>query len=246
MDFGDDQDFVTFDIGSAGDFDDFDFSTPENPPVNQPNSQIGMKSVSPMLSPTVITSVEQNESATSQQLRNVAVEGNISEEIEPPLLEELGIDFSLITKRIISRLNPFGSIEAIESDVIGSLFFGLLLGVSILLTGKFRFGYVFGFTIIGSLAEYFILNLLSNKDIDYFVVLTNLGYSSYPLVLLGIASLFVSNITILIIIAIFAIVWCTYASSRLFTTLQEIVDKKILVAYPMALYFILFVLLVMC
>ena len=111
-------------------------------------------------------------------------------ENEPPLLEELGIDFAEIGKNIVEHLNPFTSKTDTDGDVVGSLFFGFLLGVAILLTGKFRFGEVFGFTIVGSLAEYFIINLLAGKNIQFFVVLSNLGYTSFPLVALAFLSLF--------------------------------------------------------
>lgn len=203
MDFGDDKDFVTFDMGAYDNVNDFDFNAPTVPDVKLDVPKKPEQSKSPIPPPTIIAEVGH----TQQPETSIATDTKQDEILpEPPLLEELGIDFSLIGKRIVSRLNPFGSNEAIESDVIGSLFFGLLLGISIALTGKFRFGYVFGFTIIGSIAEYIVLNLLSNKDVAYFCVLTNLGYSSYPLFLLAVSSLFVtfvnspSNMSVIVII----------------------------------------------
>ncbi|KAL7717718.1 Protein YIPF [Entamoeba marina] len=234
MSFADDSDFVTFDVGSFDNLDDFNFNdqfvqeehhVTKPPPKSSPIPPPVMFSASP---PPTLQEPDSIESISHDKIQDV----------EPPLLEELGIDFKLILKRIIMRLNPMSSIDSCESDVIGSLFFGLLLGFGILLNGKFRFGYVFGFTFVGSLAEYFVLNLIANKDIAYFLVLTNLGYSSYPLVLLTFSSLFLPAY-IQLYIAIFAIVWSTFASSRLFTIIQEIKT------YPLALYFILFVLLVM-
>ncbi|ELP94994.1 protein YIPF5, putative [Entamoeba invadens IP1] len=267
MEFGDDQDFVTFEMGNF-EGQELNLDTPDVVyPINIPAPVVPVgfqKVASPIPPPTKITNLEKSESPNPQVKdihnstptpviaspipNNIRGFENVEDkpfENEPPLLEELGIDFKVIGKRIVTKLNPLTKNDDYESDVIGSLFFGLLLGVAILLTGKFRFGYVFGFTFVGSFAEYFVLSLLSVKKLDFSVVLTNLGYSSYPLVVLAVASVFVSNKTILSIIAISGIAWCTLSSSRFFANIQEITDKKLLVAYPMALYFILFVLLVM-
>ncbi|KHN80902.1 Protein YIPF5 [Toxocara canis] len=62
-------------------------------------------------------------------------------ENEPPLLEELGIDFSHIKEKTVAVLNPFGSVAAdviADQDLAGPLVFCLLFGGALLLHGKVK------------------------------------------------------------------------------------------------------------
>lgn len=60
---------------------------------------------------------------------------------EPPLLEELGINFDHIRQKTFAVLNPVGSATAdviADQDLAGPLVFCLLFGASLLLHGKVR------------------------------------------------------------------------------------------------------------
>jgi hypothetical protein len=60
-------------------------------------------------------------------------------ENEPPLLEELGINFDHIRSKTIAVLNPVSSTTvevASDQDLAGPLAFCLLLGASLLLNGR--------------------------------------------------------------------------------------------------------------
>ena len=65
-------------------------------------------------------------------------------ENEPPLLEELGINFKHIYRKTVCVLNPFAKPhESIvdDEDLAGPLVFCIAYGFSLLLMGKIQFGY---------------------------------------------------------------------------------------------------------
>ncbi|EDL37797.1 Yip1 domain family, member 7, isoform CRA_a, partial [Mus musculus] len=73
---------------------------------------------------------------------------------EPPLLEELGINFDHIWQKTLTVLNPMkpadGSIMN-ETDLTGPILFCVALGATLLMAGKAQFGYVYGMSAIGCL-----------------------------------------------------------------------------------------------
>ena len=71
---------------------------------------------------------------------------------EPPLLEELGINFEHIFRKTKCVLNPFAKPhESIihDEDLAGPLVFCIAYGFSLLLLGKIQFGYIYGITALG-------------------------------------------------------------------------------------------------
>jgi len=92
---------------------------------------------------------------------SVGVEEDYS--MEPPLLEELGINFRHIGEKTKTVLMPMRSMDEHimdDADLAGPLFFLLCFGIFLLLTGKVHFGYIYGFGVSGCLAMYLVLNLL--------------------------------------------------------------------------------------
>ncbi len=104
-----------------------------------------------------------------------------SNDNEPPLLEELGIDVKAIMSHALWILNPLRevSLSVQENiDLAGPLLFCLCLGGFLLLAGKSHFGYIYGlvtsvlykdcmfycdrFGIVGAVCIYAILNLMSD------------------------------------------------------------------------------------
>jgi hypothetical protein len=73
-------------------------------------------------------------------------------EEEPPLLEELGINFEHIRQKVISTLNPKRNINDIvdDADLAGPLLFCVALGVLLSLRGKLHFDYIYHFFVFGS------------------------------------------------------------------------------------------------
>ncbi|KAH6842721.1 hypothetical protein B0I37DRAFT_382655 [Chaetomium sp. MPI-CAGE-AT-0009] len=89
---------------------------------------------------------------------------------EPPLLEELGVNVGHIGAKTLAVLNPFSRIDQHlmdDSDLAGPLFFFLLYGTFLLLSGRVHFGYIYGLAVLGSVLLHGILSLMTPpQDID--------------------------------------------------------------------------------
>ncbi|KAA6399350.1 MAG: putative protein YIPF5 [Streblomastix strix] len=171
------------------------------------------------------------------------------EEEDLPILEELGIDPVDCVKRVLSVLNPMerGNPEQWqEGDLSGFLIFIISFCFLLLLKGRIHFGYVFGFSIIGSLLLYFLLNLMSisrGSSLTAYNVVSILGYSLFPLLLLTLFSVFFNLSGFFgIIITIIFVSWCTFSGTSTLIDLLGYGDIKYLVAYPLFLFFFTFAL----
>ncbi|KAK4145579.1 uncharacterized protein C8A04DRAFT_26577 [Dichotomopilus funicola] len=83
---------------------------------------------------------------------------------EPPLLEELGVNVNHIGAKTLAVLNPFSRIDQHlmdDSDLAGPLFFFLLYGTFLLLSGRVHFGYIYGLAVFGSVLLHAILSLMA-------------------------------------------------------------------------------------
>lgn len=112
----------------------------------------------------------------------------VSLEGERTLLEELGVNFTVIFQKTLIILNPFRSFDQgimQNDDLAGPLTFYVLFGFLLFLSGKAQFGHVYGLALIGCVSLYFLLNLMSQHVIDMFRVASILGYSFIPLILLS-------------------------------------------------------------
>ncbi|ERS97119.1 hypothetical protein HMPREF1624_06449 [Sporothrix schenckii ATCC 58251] len=83
---------------------------------------------------------------------------------EPPLLEELGVNFGHIQAKTLAVLNPFQRIDQHlmdDYDLAGPIIFFLLFGTFLLFSGKVHFGYIYGLALLGSISLHIILSLMS-------------------------------------------------------------------------------------
>ncbi|KAK1782443.1 hypothetical protein QBC45DRAFT_344497 [Copromyces sp. CBS 386.78] len=83
---------------------------------------------------------------------------------EPPLLEELGVNFGHIRSKTLAVLNPFGRIDQHlmdDSDMAGPVLFFFLMGTFLLLSGRVHFGYIYGLALFGSISLHVILSLMA-------------------------------------------------------------------------------------
>src|ERR1700761_8347759 len=78
-------------------------------------------------------------------------------------MSEKGIDFYRVAFVLGYCLLPTVTIE----DV---------LTVSLLQSGKPQFGYIYGVALLGCVSIYFLLNLISEKGIDFYRIAAVLGY----------------------------------------------------------------------
>ncbi|KAL8913916.1 MAG: hypothetical protein Q9171_001301, partial [Xanthocarpia ochracea] len=102
----------------------------------------------------------------------LAAFGTEGYEGEPPLLEELGVNFGHIKGKLmkvgetqtLTVLNPLAPISQHimdDSDLAGPILFFLLFGTFLLFSGKVHFGYIYGLALVGSLSLHTIFSLMS-------------------------------------------------------------------------------------
>ncbi|XP_040916489.1 protein YIPF7 [Toxotes jaculatrix] len=173
--------------------------------------------------------------------------GTDSPEEEPPLLEELGISFDHIWQKTLTVLNPFkpadGSIMN-ETDLTGPIVFCITLGVCLMMAGKAHFGYVYGISATACIGMYILLSLMSSLPVSYGCVASVLGYCLLPIVALSAFAVFYSLQGILgTVLALLVICWCSLSASKIFISTLAMEGQQLLVAYPCALLYGLFVLL---
>ncbi|CAH8518955.1 unnamed protein product [Heterobilharzia americana] len=169
-------------------------------------------------------------------------------ENEPPLLEELGINFSHILQKTSSVLLPFKESpqEVLDdTDLAGPLVFCLLFGCTLLFAGKIHFNYIYGLGVFGCLGIYLLLTVMTPNGVTPTCVISTLGYCLLPICLLSSFGIIFSLKSLLGIAMTVAVVfWCTVASSKLFVRTLDMQHQRILVAYPCALVYCVFALLV--
>eukprot|EP00428_Durinskia_dybowskii_P062651 CAMPEP_0170390184 /NCGR_PEP_ID=MMETSP0117_2-20130122/19009_1 /TAXON_ID=400756 /ORGANISM="Durinskia baltica, Strain CSIRO CS-38" /LENGTH=229 /DNA_ID=CAMNT_0010646209 /DNA_START=28 /DNA_END=714 /DNA_ORIENTATION=- len=138
---------------------------------------------------------------------------------EPPLLEELGINFDHIWAKTQAVLIPTKQINAHildDSDLAGPLCFCLLLGSCLLLSGKVQFGYIYGFSVFGCLALQGILSLIHPVGLDFWRTCSVLGYCLLPVIGLAALGILLSLKGVLgLVLSAIVIAWSTFAATRL-------------------------------
>ena len=163
-----------------------------------------------------------------------------------PLLEELGINPKDIWQRTLSVSLPFFPLPSNDdsSDLAGPFCFCLLLGGLLLLHGKVHFGYIYGFGATSCLLLYLLLNLMSDSPISVERVISTLGYSLVPLVMLAGVGVFVDCRGVVggVLVAVM-IVWCVVNAVRLFEAALHMREQRWLIAYPIILIYGIFALL---
>ncbi|KAF2500135.1 Yip1-domain-containing protein [Lophium mytilinum] len=193
----------------------------------------------------------------------LAAFGTEGYEGEPPLLEELGVNFAHIQEKTLTVLNPFGRINQHimdDSDLAGPVLFFLLFGTFLLLSGKVHFGYIYGLALLGSISLHTILSLMSppldastaaptphdlaQRPSHFSSTLTFprsasvLGYCLLPLVLTSLIGIIAPMDTLFgYALTALAIAWCTYSSSAMFCVVGRMSSMRGLVAYPMVLFY---------
>lgn len=167
---------------------------------------------------------------------------------EPPLLEELGINFEHIWRKVYAVLMLQKDIDPVlmrDSDMAGPLVFCLALGFCLLLTGKVHFGYIYGFGAMGCIAMYVIVNLMAQStQLDLSRTFSVMGYCLLPIVMLSAIAIVVNlRGTIGTVLGSGAVIWCTLSSARFFDATLGMREQKWLIAYPACLLYACFALI---
>ncbi|KAK9453499.1 hypothetical protein V1511DRAFT_462305 [Dipodascopsis uninucleata] len=164
---------------------------------------------------------------------------------EPPLVEELGINFLHIKSKTLTVLNPLARVDQNimdDSDLAGPILFCLLFGTFLLLSGKVHFGYIYGVALLGTISLHFIMNLMASQcSIDFTRTASVLGYCLLPLVCASALGIILSMDNVIgYFLSSLAIFWCTYSSSAMFVAVLQMSEMRPLVAYPLALFYSVF------
>eukprot|EP00656_Telonema_subtile_P033332 TRINITY_DN3689_c0_g1_i3.p1 TRINITY_DN3689_c0_g1~~TRINITY_DN3689_c0_g1_i3.p1 ORF type:complete len:227 (+),score=36.86 TRINITY_DN3689_c0_g1_i3:179-859(+) len=168
---------------------------------------------------------------------------------EPPILEELGINFDHIKRKTISVLHPTKKLEPDlidDADMAGPIVNCLLLGATLLLRARLQFGYIYGISGIGCTGMWLLLNLMCTKtEIDIYRTVSVLGYCLLPMVLFSaLAVLWSMQGVIGLMMGPLTIGWCTISSADMFMTIINDPDQVWLIRYPVFLLYTCFALIV--
>lgn len=151
-------------------------------------------------------------------------------------------DKSLAVLNPIQRKLPPGLVN--DGDMAGPLLYLFMFGVSLMMSGKMHFGYIYGVGVLGVLTIMLLFNLMSDKGIDGSRTASVLGYCLLPMVLLSAYTIILPLTGSLgLFLTMLAIVWSTRASSNMFTTMMYMQDQRFLVMYPIALLYASFALM---
>jgi len=163
---------------------------------------------------------------------------------EPPLLEELGVNFGHIKDKTFTVLNPVRAVDPHimdDADLAGPLLFCVAYAFFLLFSGKVHFGYIYGVAVLGCICMYTVLNLMSEQGPDVWRTTSVLGYCLLPMVgLSGVSTMYPLNDKIGIVLAVLAVLWCTAAASGMFVAALRMDEQRGLVAYPVFLLYAIF------
>lgn len=175
---------------------------------------------------------------------------------EPPLLEELEIYPDRILEKTLAVLNPFHSKGIVDdaefltqdTDLAGPVTFCLALAVCLFVSGSSTpFGYIYGLSMISCILMYFLLTLMTTNNSMFTLtsVASILGYCLLPTVALAFLRIFIIlHGTAGLSLSFLVVLWSSLSASRLFTTISGDDQQRPLIAYPCALVYGVFSLLV--
>jgi hypothetical protein len=168
-------------------------------------------------------------------------------ENEPPLLEELGIDVDHIYRRIQSVVffRKIGEDLVSDLDMGGPLFIAFALGMLLMFAGKVHFGYIYGLGVMGCIGAWLLVNVMSNKEgIDLYTTMSIVGYGLLPVVLLAFFGVFMKLTgPVGIFLSVCTVIWCTVTASRFLECAVNMFHQRWLIAYPVMMIYICFVII---
>ncbi|GAB2264178.1 hypothetical protein Droror1_Dr00026312 [Drosera rotundifolia] len=169
---------------------------------------------------------------------------------EPPLLDELEINPTLIWHKMKAILNPIRLDSSIhgDPDLSGPFLFYIVLCLFQLLAGKVQFGVNLGWIAMASIFVYTVTNFLAgrNGNLDLYRCVSVVGYCMMPIVVFAAVSLFfeAKGTVAGFVVAGACVAWATRVCSILLVE-NGGGESVVLVAYPCFLVYSLFSLLVM-
>ena len=172
--------------------------------------------------------------------------GPTSIEDEPPLLEDLEIDFDHILTTALAVLHPRTTPDnnVLAADLSGPFCVVVALGAILLLSGKFHFGYIYGLGLIGCVLIHLQLTLMADSVVPFIATVSVLGYCLIPIIVVAVISIIFNLATWWGgIIALTFIGWATWSAANMMAPLMGLDHAKALVAYPIFIFYSSFSLL---
>jgi len=218
-------DFVAYPMSSGEQGDLFQNSYSQDSGLYPPTAPIGGQG--------------QDMPSVMQPMQDASGSGSFDPDHEPPLLEELEIDFPRIWEKTLAVILPFrkevdpGLMN--ETDLAGPLVYCFLYGMCLLFGGKLQFNYVFGISAISCGGMFLLLYLMTEREVSMSLVVSVLGYCMLPLLLVAALCIFTpaSWVVVRLILAIPAILWSTHCATMIFVACLYMQDQRYLLAYPL-------------
>ena len=79
-----------------------------------------------------------------------------------------------------------------EPDLTGPILLSTVLSFLLLLRWKVSFGFIYGYGVFGSLVIYFLLNLMIDSYIQFYDIISLIGYNIAPIVFVSFLNLFLN------------------------------------------------------
>ncbi|CAG60562.1 uncharacterized protein GVI51_I08547 [Nakaseomyces glabratus] len=177
---------------------------------------------------------------------------------EPPLLEEIGINFDHIFKKTMYVLRPTMSSAMLsheilnDSDLAGPVIFFMLFGLFLLMAGKVHFGYIYGVALFGTISLHTLSKQMATSSsqqqqpssLHFFNTASILGYCFLPLCFLSFIGVFHSlDNRIGHLTGALFVIWSTWSSSGFLNNLLQLQNARTLIAYPLLIFYSVFALM---
>ena len=171
---------------------------------------------------------------------------------EPPILDELGVNFAHIKNKLFAVLNPTRTVsrsDMDDADLAGPIVLLVVLGFCLLARMKIHFGYVFGFFITCGFMMHTLLNLIAQErnqqpQIDMARTFSVLGYCLLPVVVLAAVSVVFSLTNVPgYVLSSLAVGWSTYTSTRFFEVAMNMKKQRVIIGYPVLMLYAVFALI---
>ncbi|GFE54156.1 Golgi membrane yip1domain containing protein, putative [Babesia ovis] len=211
-----------------------------------PNVPFGSMSQANMGKPFPVGNISWQGSFT-QQMKQISEyymhsdQVNSDDVVDPPLLEELGIDIDDIIRHIkcVVLFKSCNNGELQYGDFTGPLVILILFGLCMLISCNLNLSLVYAIEVLGNTFMYVLFNLLSQDIyIDLAKIFIILGYSLLPICLapvIWIFSRFAKPVALILVYL--CVIWSTSTATRLLTVELNMATRKYLVLYPTFIYY---------
>lgn len=169
--------------------------------------------------------------------------------VDPPLLEELGIDVEEILRHV-KQVVLFAGVDSsnfhLKCDIGGPLVIMAVFGFLLTVSGQSSFESIYTVGVTGIIGMWLLLNLMSGgATISLYTTLSILGYSLLPACLVAFLQVFF-NLRASVLgqaLSLLIVAWSTATSSRFLAAAVYTRQQRWLVAYPLFLIYAAFVLI---